>query len=207
MIIKLINSILHYLVITPAKGDIVARYKTRIKSKGGDKSMGLYAQIDANLKPYGKTRKDLSFPTIPNISKFKIHLNIYNPLLLAYGIIGKYKPEIDIHPYSLRHAQRYLIYMQKYLSVQLDNPAFYWKVAQLLIKRSKVYLISCLFSIDKNWYRKLDNKELRYIIKKVDILRGRKNGLLSHELQMTRVYVPKVWGSDLWRGLGVPNKV
>jgi hypothetical protein len=125
MIIKLLNSILHYFAITPAKGDIVARYKTKVNSKGNGNGMGLYAQIDANLKTIGKTRKDLSFPRIPNVAEFNIHLNIYNPLLLAYGIIGKYKPEIDIHPYSLRHAQRYLIYMQKYLSVQLDNPAFY----------------------------------------------------------------------------------
>jgi hypothetical protein len=125
MIIKLINSILHYLVIPPAKGDIVARYKTRIKSKGGEKSMGLYAQIDANLKPYGKTRKDLSFPTIPNISKFKIHLNIYNPLLLSYGILGKYKPELEFEEYKLNNSQRYMLYMQKYLSLQLDKPATY----------------------------------------------------------------------------------
>lgn len=29
---------------------------------------------------------------------------------------------------------------------------------------------------------------------------------MSNALEFTRVYVPKVWGSDLWRGLGVPSK-
>jgi len=192
MIIRFINSIIHYLGITPAKGDIVSRYNTQIKSSGKKFGMGLHAQMEANLKTIGKTRKDLSFPKIPNVGEFKIHINIYNPLLLAYGILGKYKPEITINQYSLRHVQRYMIYSELYLCKNLDNPAFFWRVAMMLIKRSKVYMIACMFDIDKNWYRTLDNKKLRKLTNQIDVLRGRKDGLLRHNLQMTRVFIPKV---------------
>jgi hypothetical protein len=72
--------------------------------------------------------------------------------------------------------------------------------------RSNVYLVACLQDIDRNWYRKLPWEELKGIISKVDKVRGRYSHKMSNELEYSRVYVPKVWGSDLWRGLGVPKK-
>jgi hypothetical protein len=168
--------------------------------------MGLQTKMELNLKTLGKGLKDISFPRIPNVGEFKIRINIYNPLLLAYGIIGKYKPELEITPYTNARAQRYMLYMQYLLTSKLDNPSFYWRISNHMIKRSKVYLVACLFNIDKNFYRELTAKRLRNLIREVDVLRGRRDGIYRHDLDMTRVYVPKVWGSELWRGLGVPTK-
>lgn len=202
---KFINSILHILNITPDRGDIVSRYETKFRSSERNLQV-FYDRIESNLLKQGRTLKDISFPRLPNISKFKIQLNIYNPLLLAYGILGKYKPIITMNPYRNSHCKRYYVYMQQRLSQNLQNPKVYWTISRKMIMKSNVYLLVCLQDIDRNWYRKLEWSKLKQIIKKVDQIRGRHSNIMSNELEFTRVYVPKVWGSDLWRGLGVPSK-
>jgi len=152
---KFINSILHILNITPDKGDIISRYETKFQSS--ERSLKVfYDRIESNLLKQDRTLKDISFPRLPNINKFKIQLNIYNPLLLAYGILGKYKPTITMNPYRNSHCKRYYVYMQRRLSENLQNPKVYWQVSQKFIMKSNVYLLVCLQDIDRNWYRKME---------------------------------------------------
>jgi hypothetical protein len=124
MLSKFIHSILHVLGITPEKGDIISRYVTKYQSK--ERSFkSFYAQIETNLSKKGRNLKDISFPRLPNINKFKIQINMYNPLLLAYGILGKYKPTLTMNPYRNSHCKRYYLYMQMRLSKHLDDPNKY----------------------------------------------------------------------------------
>jgi hypothetical protein len=193
-LIKLINSLTHYLNISQRIGDVISRYKGDLwKTETNSRSLnGLNAAIESNLKGYGRTRKDSSFPLLPNVSNFDIKLNIYNPLLLGYGILSKYLPETKFERNSSDHINRYLRYMELRLVKSKQNPKLYWAISLILIKRSKSYLIACLQSIDRNWYRKLPIKSLRQIIKEVRQANGYYTGKLNPSIEMSRVYVPKV---------------
>jgi len=187
--------------VTPEIGDTALLYDPKVPV-GTIKSL---AALDAQIKETAENQGILKgkFPRFPNISEFEIELANYNPLLLAFGILGRYKPTIVTKGYKNRPINRYLKYMHLRLLKNRSRSTVYWKTSLLVIRRSNAYLIGCLHMIDKNLYRTLTIKQLRHLLRKVDKLRGRVDGHFRHNMNFHRTYIPK--GTDTFRPLGVPS--
>jgi hypothetical protein len=140
----------------------------------------------------------------PNISRFKITLRDFNPLLFCFGMLTRYKPILS---YSEGHNQEGLEYI---LSVQLrlaklrnsNQIEKYWKLSELIISKSDTYLLCCMHKVDKNLYRKLTVNEMKELIRTINKLRGKFSGTLDCRIKFTRAYIPK---GEKFRPLGVPS--
>lgn len=193
--------------VAPVKGDTASLYSTEYVNVGpsgkGANSI-TYESLKALLRKDGFIS---SFKILPNISSFSIILGKVNPLLLASGLINRYKPRIEYVTNRNRHFNRYLMRMQVILARKRQYPKIYWRYAHLLISRSNSYLVTCMHSIDKNLYRNETLKNYKLLILEVNKLRGWTAGgfnksTLSHILKFHRTYIPK---GDTVRPLGVPS--
>lgn len=155
----------------------------------------------------------------PDCSEFHIKLGDYNPHLLSHGVLTRYGSAKRIITYKNRRLNRYLYYMYYRLarSKLEKKPKLYWKIACQLLIYSNAYLISNIHYKDKGWVKTKTYTELKKIIDKVQILRGRKslaevhscfrNGkydgfqMLQHYIDYKRSYLPK---GSTYRPLGVP---
>jgi len=101
-----------------------------------------------------------------------------------------------------RRANRFLahqlIRMEK--AAAKGEAKLYWVIAKALIKRSKVYRMSCLHKSLPFWYYKLTTSRIATILSDVE----RAIKLESAELGLDRKYIPKADGVRL-RPLGVPH--
>lgn len=188
--------------ITPPIGDSVEILQPSRPLGDGKALHGLYAGIQAIKKHRGGHWK-YSFPRLPNISSFEIKLGYFNPLLLAFGLAGRLPGVITTTKNNNHRVNRYLVYVQLRLMKELDNPIKYWRISGSLIQRSNVYMIGCLHMIDKNSYRKLTYRQMKCLLREIDMIRGRIHGQMSPHLLYHRTYIPK--GTDSFRPLGVPS--
>jgi len=137
---------------------------------------------------------------IPDISEFNITLNSFNPLLLAFGILGRYRAKLETKAGPNRSANRYLKYMFVRLHSLKPSPRYYWLQAERLVKFSTAYTAYCIHQNDRNLYRTTTISELRRILKTVHKLSCN----LDYNMEFRRTYIPK--GVDSYRPLGVPSK-
>lgn len=180
-----------------AHGDRVLLYST-VYSVTGSKGLGRRkAHLSALLKRSGIAFKAIQ---LPDVSEFGIVLGLVNPLLLAFGLVGRYASEIKLKRYRNRRMNKYLIHVFTQMVEHLiaGRTSRFWTLAMLLVKRSTVYMIACSWKIEKNLYR---DKSVRYItklFKEVNNLRR----TYSTEMKFHRTYIPK---GDTHRPLGVPS--
>lgn len=153
---------------------------------------------------------------LPDVGKFEIKLNAYNAALLANGILTRYPSEVTLYKNRNRKMNRYLIYCYWRLFKALGTKKF-WTIATNLIRNSSCYMAVCMHSVDKNIYRKLRQRDLVTVIKRINQLRANfhfKESLWSdevnplkamrHYMTFFRVYIPK--SENAVRPLGVPTR-
>lgn len=157
---------------------------------------------------------------VPDVSKFNLRLNSYNPALMGEGLLTRLGSDKSITPNRNRRINRYLRYMYlRLLKYQGMQKPFYVVTTQL-ISRSNCYVIACAMSTlrkgHKNLFRSYSMKRLSVLLKRVDSLRARLVGaaalkevgkenlldLFSHVLSFKRKFIPKPNGK--MRPLGVP---
>lgn len=161
---------------------------------------------------------------LPDVGKFEIQLNVFDPALLANGICSRYPSEITLYKNRNRRINRFLVYSHWRMHSLRSKPHAYWCFSQNLIRTSNCYMIACLHSVDKNLYRKKTLKELRMLMLRLNRMRGHFGligtdfgrqylstnhgsqgisvSIMQHYLKFFRIYIPK--GEDSHRPLGVP---
>lgn len=186
------------LVSSRAYGDRVLIYSTIYRVYG---SKGLHrrkAHFSALLRKSGISFKLIQ---VPDVSEFGIVLGLVNPLLLAFGLVGRYSSQIELTRYRNRRFNKYLVYMFTKLVEHLaaGRTSRFWTLALILVKRSTVYMMACSWKIDKNLYRNLGLREVTKVFREVNSLRR----TFSNEMKFHRTYIPK--GVNEHRPLGVPT--
>jgi hypothetical protein len=188
---------INQLVSSRAQGDMIHLYSTVFSVSGG-KSLGKRkAHLTALLKELGV---GFHLPQLPDVSEFGIVLGLVNPLLLAFGLVGRYGAEIKLRRYRNRRMNKYLLHVFTVM-VQLlkaGQKERFWKLFTIVMQKSSVYLVYCSWKIDKNLYRNLKARALKKIFREVHQLRTN----WSTEMVFHRTYIPK---GETHRPLGVPS--
>jgi len=153
---------------------------------------------------------------LPNVGKFEIKLNSYDPALLANGILSRTKSETVLYVNRNSRMNRYLVYSYWRLYKHLGNPK-YWSIAMNLIRNSSCLLGVAIHSVDKNMYRELTSHDLYRLLKRINLMRANfhfKDTLwmegqvplkaMRHYVKYYRVYIPKT--IETVRPLGVPTR-
>lgn len=186
------------LASSRAHGDRVLIYST-IYSVSGAKGLGRRkAHLSALLRKSGISFKLIQ---IPDVSEFGIVLGLVNPLLLAFGLVGRYSSKINLTRYRNRRNNKYLVYVFTKLVEHLaaGRTSRFWTLAMLIVKRSTVYMIACSWKIEKNLYRKYGLRTVTKLFKEVNTLRA----TYATQMKFHRTYIPK--GTSDFRPLGVPS--
>lgn len=187
-----------YIVSSRAKGDRVRIYSTKFSIQGSKGLGRRKAHLTGLIR---ETGRHFSVLQIPDVSEFDIVLGLINPLLLAFGIVGRYGAEVKLTRYRNRKMNKYLLHVFTVLlgHLKAGRVSRFWTLSMILVKRSTVYMIACTYKIDKNIYRNLGQRELVKTFSKVRSLRSE----LSTNMDFKRTYIPK--GDNDVRPLGVPT--
>lgn len=187
-----------YIVSSRAKGDRVLIYSTKY-TVTGSKGLGRRkAHLTGLLREAGIHFKVLQ---LPDVSEFDIVLGLINPLLMAFGIVGRYGSEVKLRRYRNRRMNKYLVHVITALvgHLKAGRISRFWTLSMLLVRRSTVYMVACAMKIDKNIYRTLGQRDLTKLFKEINTLRGK----FSTDMKFHRTYIPK--DVDSVRPLGVPS--
>jgi hypothetical protein len=144
----------------------------------------------AHIDPFGR---------FPNVSRFEVHVNAYDALLLKHGIVKRLDPKIVSDPFRNKQRNRFIDHNVRRLNKYRTSPVLYWCIAKYILQRSDTFMILSLTKIRPNWHRDLNRFKVYYTIKRVKFLRR----TLSADLDFKRVFIPKKDGT--LRGLGVPK--
>lgn len=187
----------HILISSRAHGDRVLLYST-VYSVTGAKGLGKRkAHLSALMKSNNISFKLLQ---LPDVSEFGIVLGLVNPLLLAFGLVGRYASQVNLQRYRNRRSNKYLTHVFTKLVEHMaaGRVSRFWTLSMLLVRRSNVYMTVCSWKIDKNLYRNLSQRAIGKLFKEVNQLRSS----YSTDMKFHRTYIPK---GETHRPLGVPS--
>lgn len=159
--------------------------------------------VDLWRHRYGYRRRvhGTAWRSIPSVSKSRIEVGVWNVLTEIFGFKRRMpsKHYFSVFPETKR-ANKYMRYqVQRLINLSESDPRKFWKVAILLIRKSKSFRLSALNFVLERWYREMSIAQVLKINRKVkQIIRENKD-----ELDYRRTYIPKTETS--WRPLGVPT--
>jgi hypothetical protein len=187
----------HLIISSRAYGDRVLLFSTLFKIHGSRGLGRRKMHLSALLKESGRSFKIMQ---LPDVSEFGIVLGLVNPLLLAFGLVGRHSAEITMRRYRNRRMNKYLVYITTVLIEHLiaGRISRFWTLSTLLIRRSTVYMVFCSWKIDKNLYRNLSLRSIKSVFGEVNKLRS----TFSFKMDFKRTYIPK---GESHRPLGVPT--
>jgi len=138
------------------------------------------------------------YERIPNVSVFKISkLKEFHPILKMVHIFKRMgKAEYEKIDYINEPINDYLEYMFGVLNNSRHNPEKFWFFAEILMKKSKSFKMSCIRKIFPLWYKNMSLKKMNNIISEYD-------NLNRERFNYKRVEIPKANGK--LRSLGVPT--
>lgn len=151
-----------------------------------------------HIKPWKRSISyEMGWTSIPNCESFNLIVKEWDPRWKSIGIKKRYKPTIQFTKGNHK-MNKYMNYQVKRLEKHKWDSFKYFKLADKLLKYSKVFRISAWRKIKKGWYYELDLKYVKYVNNKVSLIfKNRLSGL-----SIRRVYIPK---KDTYRPLGVPS--
>lgn len=174
--------------------------KEEEKSLSDTLSEAIKSYDENNYRNKSKRRFNKSSPwfSLPNCKKFSITINMMDPIFRHFGIRKRMKPDLRFEKYSNNYMNRYAEYQIKRLEKLRDNPLKYWKLSELLMKKSSVFRILAINQSFPNWYKNLPLSRVISMNKKVSDIINKRKGNLEYK----RVYIPK---NETFRPLGVPT--
>lgn len=143
---------------------------------------------------------------IPNIRSMVLGTRLgFNSFLIRFGIekvIRSGAPVFTKHHNG--QIERYLYYQQKRLEALSDDPVRFWKLSNLLLKRSKAFRILALRNVRPNWYKDVTWKQTANWLREVDLIsRDWKN-----TFEIKRTPIPKPDGGVRYiNNPGVPMRI
>ena len=162
----------------------------------------------------------IKYKLLPNVSGFQVVLGSFNPLLASFGLQTRFGSTKRALEGRNRRNNRYLTYMYYRLLTSRSNPRVYWRIAELLIMRSTVYLVACTHHQNKSLYRTFTFERESKLLARINQLRGYHNPMLQSFrdgkiqgstlmdplIKYFRIYLPKITDTgSTYRPLGVPT--
>lgn len=139
------------------------------------------------------------FKPLPNVRKFTIELQSFDPLFAAFGLKKRLQPITKWEPYENNRMNRYLLHQLKSMELLRYNPDVYWHKANWLSRNSITFFVQQLAETEPNWHRELPFWKIRKLYKSYLYLMKE----LPAPMTVTRVMIPKSATKE--RPLGVPS--
>lgn len=136
---------------------------------------------------------------LPSIWKFEIHLSVHDWLLLLFGLFRRYESATTLYGWKNGKANLYIDYMFKRLRKQVELKLYHEAADTMwILMNSHSYQVCCFNYIAKGWYKTMDLKSVKTIMRKVKVLARKRATNINYK----RVYLEE---PTKFRPLGVPT--
>jgi Reverse transcriptase (RNA-dependent DNA polymerase) len=148
-----------------------------------------------------RRNQDSPWEPIPDVSELKINLREKSELFEMFGLNRRKKPLIEFTNHDNGRKNRYLEHQLLRLNRLRDEgkTETYFKVAEILMKRSNTFRVSAIQHVMKKWYRNFPLKYVLDVNREVSRIINKKKDKMS----LRRVYELKPNGS--YRPIGAPS--